>query len=67
MATKTPKRKKPGPKLGSKRTNRNEQLRVRLIDGTLAGLQALTDREGLEIHEYLARLAGVKQTENREP
>lgn len=50
-------KRKPGPKPGSKRTKRNEQLRDRLIDGTVAGLRAKA--VPLELYEYLATLAGV--------
>jgi hypothetical protein len=61
MNTKTRKvnkRRKPGPVEGSKRTNRNERLADRLIDGTVAGLRAKA--EPLELYEYLAALAGVQ-------
>lgn len=43
---------------GSKRTNRNERLADRLIDGTVAGLRAKA--APLELYEYLAALAGVQ-------
>lgn len=58
MPAKKPKKRKPGPVPGSKRTNRNEQLRDRLIDGTVAGLRAKAG--SLELYEYLAALAGVQ-------
>lgn len=58
MRAKKPKKRKPGPVKGSKRTNRNERLADRLIDGTVAGLRAKAgDRE---LYEYLATLAGVQ-------
>jgi len=50
------KKRKPGPVKGSKRTNRNERLSDRLIDGTVAGLRAKA--APLELYEYLAALAG---------
>lgn len=52
------KKRKPGPVPGSKRTNRNERLADRLIDGTVAGLRAKA--APLELYEYLAALAGVQ-------
>ena len=52
------KKRKPGPVKGSKRTNRNERLSDRLIDGTVAGLRAKAG--SLELYEYLAALAGVQ-------
>lgn len=55
---KATKKVKPGPVPGSKRTNRNERLSDRLIDGTVAGLRAKA--APLEIYEYLAALAGVQ-------
>ena len=55
---KATKKRKPGPVLGSKRTNRNERLADRLIDGTVAGLRAKAG--SLELYEYLASLAGVQ-------
>ncbi len=54
------KKRKPGPVKGSKRTNRNERLSDRLIDGTVAGLRAKAG--SLELYEYLAALAGVQNT-----
>lgn len=53
-------KRKPGPVPGSKRTSRNEQLRDRLIDGTVAGLRAKAG--SLELYEYLAALAGVQNS-----
>lgn len=53
-----PKKRKPGPVRGSKRTNRNERLSDRLIDGTVAGLRAKAAPQ--ELYEYLAALAGVQ-------
>jgi hypothetical protein len=58
MPAKNPKKRKPGPVPGSKRTNRNERLADRLIDGTVAGLRAKA--APLPLHEYLATLAGVQ-------
>ena len=62
MPAKKPKKRKPGPVPGSKRTNRNEQLRDRLIDGTVAGLRAKAG--SLELYEYLAALAGVQNDQS---
>lgn len=56
---KATKKRKPGPVPGSKRTNRNERLSDRLIDGTVAGLRAKA--APLELYEYLAALAGVQR------
>lgn len=58
------KKRKPGPVPGSKRTNRNEQLRDRLVDGTVAGLRSKA--APLELYEYLATLAGVQNDEMRD-
>jgi hypothetical protein len=58
-------KRKPGPKPGSKRTKRNEQLRDRLIDGTVAGLRAKA--VPLELYEYLATLAGVPNADLCQP
>ena len=55
------KKRKPGPVPGSKRTNRNEQLRDRLVDGTVAGLRSKA--APLELYEYLATLAGVQNVQ----
>lgn len=64
MSRKKTKKRKPGPVPGSKRTKRNEQLRDRLIDGTVAGLRAKAGSQ--ELYEYLAALAGVQNTNSPE-
>jgi hypothetical protein len=65
LKKKATKKRKPGPVPGSKRTNRNERLADRLIDGTVAGLRAKAG--SLELYEYLATLAGVQNVNDHAP